>query len=150
MKEEIANKSIQTQAIEPMSLALSYTEVKQKITDGLVNLKTKNKTKSIKNIIRDNCFTVFNIINCFFALIILILSIKNVSYVVNLSFMGLVISNTIIGIYQEIKAKHIIDKLSLVSEAKVIALRDDREEIISIYDIVVGDVLMFSAVNRYG
>ncbi len=122
---------------------LSYNEVKDKIKKGKFNYDTSVKTKSIKDIIKTNLFTLFNLLNFVLALaIILVKSYKN------LLFLGVVISNTIISTIQEINAKRTIDKLSLIAQSKVKVIREGKEEKIEINDIVIDDIVKLSIGNQ--
>lgn len=59
--------------------------------------------------------------------------------------MGIVISNTVIGIIQEIRAKKTIDKLSLVSASKAKVIRESKEVEVNTEDIVLDDIIKFSS-----
>jgi len=63
----------------------------------------------------------------------------------NTLFMGVVLSNTAIGIIQEIRSKRTIDRLSLISAPRAHLLRDGEEKILPVSDIVVGDVMLLSS-----
>lgn len=115
---------------------LSSSEVLKLKEQNLVNYKSDVKTKSIGQIISGNFFTLFNFLNFALALAIFFTG----SYK-NLLFLGVVFCNTIISAIQEIRSKLTIDKLSLMNESKTIVIRDDKEENISIYDIVLGDII---------
>ena len=122
---------------------LSYDEVKKRIKQGKINYDTSVKTKSIKDIVKTNLFTLFNLLNFVLALaIILVKSYKN------LLFLGVVISNTIISTIQEINAKRTIDKLSLIAQSKVKVIRNGKEEKIGINDIVIDDIVKLSTGNQ--
>ena len=94
-----------------MYQGLNDKQVEQRIKEGLINKETKIQTKSIKNIFKTNICTLFNFLNLFLGLLILIIG----SYK-NLLFLGTIFFNTTIGIIQEIKSKKIIDKLSLITQ----------------------------------
>lgn len=115
---------------------LSSKEVLELREKGLINYKTDVKTKSIGQIISTNFFTLFNILNFVLALAIFFTG----SYK-NLLFLGVVFCNTVISTVQEIRSKITIDKLSLLNENKTIVIRDGKEKKISIYDIVLGDIV---------
>lgn len=86
---------------------LSDKQILDRKNTGLVNKDVSIPTKTIPRIIKDNLFTLFNLINFFLAAaIIYVGSFKN------LLFMGVVISNLIISTYQEIRAKK--DRKSVV------------------------------------
>lgn len=118
-------------------LGLSDENVEIRVKRGLVNEEAVVKTKSIRRIIKDNLFTLFNLINFILAgAVIYTGSFKN------LLFMGVVISNLIIGIIQEIRSKKTIDKLSILSASKVNVLRNGRISEININSLVKDDVII--------
>ena len=96
-----------------MKKGLSNLEVEERVSKGLVNTLSTPRTKSIKQIILFHTFTLFNLLNLSLGLLIILVG----SYR-NLLFLGVVFCNTIIGIVQEVKAKKIVDKLSLISAKK--------------------------------
>lgn len=122
---------------------LSIEEVNIRKEKGLVNYDTTIKTKSINLIILLNIFTLFNILNFFLAILVFIYgNIKN------LLFIGVVISNTLISIIQEIRTKKAIDKLSIISCIKVDAIRDGKKQKININQIVKDDILVLEIGNQ--
>ena len=126
---------------------LSTGEVEERIKNGFNNYDDSPKTKSVKEIIRDNVFTYFNFLNlCLgFAVFMAGLLSGRVFYgLKNCLFLGVVIVNSIISITEEIASKKIIDKLSVVSESKVIAIRDGKEVEISLDSLVMDDVIRLS------
>ena len=89
---------------------LSSIQVQKRKLEGLHYIDKTNKTKTIPEIILKNMITPFNILNAFLAFAVLLCgSFKN------LLFMGVVICNTLISTIQEIHAKRLIDKLSLLN-----------------------------------
>lgn len=115
---------------------LTSQQVQERVNQGKVNTDTTVKTKSVKRIFYDNIFTLFNAVN----IILLIMVILSGSYK-NALFMGVVISNTAIGIFQEIRSKKSVDKLSILVSKKAVVLRDGKEQEIFIEDIVLDDVI---------
>ena len=106
---------------------LSSEQVAQRVRDGLSNADEGIKTKTEKQIILENTFTFFNILNFVLALFVLLVgSFKN------LLFLGVIFSNIIIGSFQGIRAKRTIDKLSHVRTEGFCAARrktaDDTRE----------------------
>ena len=108
--------------------------------DGLVNIDTTVKTKSILEIMANNIFTLFNFLNLGLGLAIFLVG----SYK-NLIFLGVVICNTLISIIQEIRSKMIIDKLSIISATKVKVIRNGLEQMIKIDEIVLDDIIEASS-----
>ena len=118
---------------------LNTEEVQQRIAEGKVNAASTVKTKSIKQIFIDNIFTVFNGINVFlFILLMLVGSYKN------LLFIGVVLFNTVIGIVQEIRSKQSVDKLTILTESKQNVLRDGKTVQLSKDEIVLDDIILLS------
>ncbi len=122
---------------------LTKKEVEIRKEKNLVNYDTTVPTKSLKQIIESNIFTLFNILNFGLALaLILVKSYKNIM------FLGVVFCNTIISIIQEINAKRTIDKLSIISATKSRVLRDSKLEEIENSEIVLDDILYLSLGNQ--
>lgn len=122
---------------------LTNEEVQERINNNQINHDTTIKTKSIKDIFKTNICTLFNFLNLFLGLIILLVG----SYK-NLLFLGTILCNTTIGILQEIKSKKTIDKLSLVSEKVAKVLRNKQEIIIPVVDIVKDDIILLEIGNQ--
>ena len=122
---------------------LTQNEVEERIKSGKVNYDTSVKTKSVKKIIIENTFTLFNFINL--ALAFLVFSVKSYK---NLLFLGVVISNTLISIIQEIRSKKTIDKLSILASTKVECIRSGKINKIGINEIVIDDILQFETGNQ--
>ena len=114
---------------------LSTSEVEKRIKDGKVNYDTTTPSKSIKQILIENTCTLFNFINLVLAVLVIIVG----SYK-NILFLGVVISNTLISTIQEIRAKKIVDKLSIISSSKAKVIRDGKRSDISINEVVLDDV----------
>ena len=131
---------------------MNYTDIDTGLTKKQVEIRKKQKlvnynsevpTKGIKEIIRDNIFTLFNLLNLVLGLLIFLVG----SYK-NLLFLGVVICNTLISIFQEIRAKIEIDKLSIIAETKVHVKRDEKENTIGINEIVIDDIINFKVGNQ--
>lgn len=119
---------------------LKHEEVEEKIKQGKSN-KVKIKTnESILKILRKNIFTYFN----FIFLILTILLITSHSYR-NLTFLGIIITNILIGIIQQIRSKITLDKLSLLDKNKYTVIRDGKEEEIDSDNLVEGDFIILEA-----
>lgn len=121
------------------SLSLSDEKITEHKNSGKVNTDTSVPTKSIKRIFYDNIATLFNILNIIlFLLLILVGSYKN------LLFMLVVTSNIVIGIFQEIRSKKSVDKLSILVSKKVKAIRNKQEVEVAIEELVLGDIIYLS------
>lgn len=122
---------------------LTSKEVKERIQKGKVNYDTTTPSKSIKQILIENTCTLFNFIN-----IILGVAIVLVGSYKNLLFLGVVVCNTLISTIQEIRAKKIVDKLSVISSSKAKVIRDGKEKEIHINDIVLDDLIIYELGNQ--
>ena len=126
-----------------LTVGLTKEQVEKRISDHLVNFNTNVKTKSTKQIIRENAITLFNIIN-----VILACAIIFVGSYKNLGFILIIVINTVISTFQELHSKKVIDQLSVISEAKVKVLRDGKEEEITLEEIVLDDLILLGMGNQ--
>ena len=118
---------------------LTAEAVRERVQKGLHNADEGIKTKTEKQIILENTFTFFNILNFVLAFFVLLVgSFKN------LLFLGVIFSNAAIGSFQGIRAKRTIDKLSLISAPKATVVRDGALQGIAVHEIVLDDVMQFS------
>ena len=104
---------------------------------GRGNQQPKSKDGGVGDILRRNVLTLFNMLNVILALLLL----GTGSYR-NMLFMGVVVSNALIGTIQELRAKRTHDRLQLLSRSQVSVLRDGREVHLSPDDLVEGDVAL--------
>ena len=137
------NRTEGTEQAEQTSLWLTSEQVAERVAAGKVNGRQDLQTKSLGRIVRDNVCTLFNALN--FILAILILVTSGGKSWNNVLFMGIVFFNLFVGIFQEIKAKKTIEKLSLISAPKVKVLRDAEERIIPVEQLVLDDVMILEA-----
>ena len=122
---------------------LSLQDVEARRQQGLVNVNADVKTKSIGQIVAQHCLTLFNGLNLALALaLVLVGSFKN------MMFMGVVFSNTAIGIFQEIRSKRMVDRLAIVVSNKARVIRDGRKQEIAVEEIVKDDLLHLSRGNQ--
>lgn len=119
---------------------LTSAQAEEKAANGESNGSLDVKTKSVGRIFRDNIFTLFNLINVILAALVALVG----SYR-NMLFMGVVLSNTAIGIFQEIRSKRVLDKLSLLSAPRAHLIRDGVETELPVSDIVKEDIMLLSA-----
>ena len=127
---------------------LSSKQVEERFNDGRYNYDDTPKTKTIKEIIKSNFFNYFNFLNLILGISAFVAGIIKDNLLFGLKnclFMGVIIVNSVISIVEEIMSKRIIDRLSLLSEAKVNVLRDGKKESLSKDQIVLDDILLLSA-----
>ncbi len=122
---------------------LTDEQVKQRIESNLVNHDTTVPTKSVKRILYENFFTLFNLLN-----LVLAVAIFAVGSYKNMLFLFIVIINTAISTIQEIHSKRVVDKLSLMATSKVNVIRNSKKQNISIYELVLDDIVEFHTGNQ--
>lgn len=118
---------------------LTSAQAEQHIAEGLGAGQAGNTGKSEKEIILRHTLTFFNLV----FIVLAVLLIVGKSTVMNMGFLGVVVVNTVIGIFQEIRAKRAVDKLSLVARRPVKIVRDGRVQDIAPEDIVRDDIAEF-------
>ena len=121
-------------------IGLTDEEVNERINKGLKNYVVKVKSKSIKKILKDNCITVFNILN-----VCLSLSVFLVGSVKNGLFICFVTINTLIGIIEEVKAKITLEKIKILVKNCATVIRNGEEKEIDANDIVLDDVIKYTS-----
>ena len=121
---------------------LSSEDVSYMKSVGKINTAKNPTNKSYGRIIFDNVFTFFNIL--MFAIAGILLLIVGPQVVTNLMFLGIIISNLLIGTIQECKSKHTIEKLKLLNDSKVKVKRNGKEEDILPSEVVLDDIVILS------
>ena len=120
---------------------LTSEEVKQRVQLKKTNKVKKVVGKSYLSIFVGNLCTFFNLLG----FIVFIISLIAHSGLANMTFIVIIVANTAIGIFQEIRSKIAVEKLSLVSEPTALVVRDGVEQTIKTKDIVLDDILLYSA-----
>ncbi|NED86604.1 HAD-IC family P-type ATPase [Streptomyces sp. SID11233] len=115
---------------------LTAAEVAERIARGEVNDVPVRSSRSVREIVRANVFTRFNlIIGVLWVIMLFVAPIQD-------SLFGFVIiANTGIGIVQEWRAKKTLDSLAVIGEAKPTVRRDGVAAEISTSEIVLGDLV---------
>lgn len=122
-----------------LETGLTSVQVADRIAEGLDNKSKFRPSKTYGQILYDNTFTFFNMLN-----FVLALCIAFVGSYKNLLFMGVVTCNILIGTVQEIRAKRTIEKLSLIASPHVKVIRDGTEQEIPVESVVQDDILVLS------
>lgn len=120
---------------------LSSSEVEQRTKQGLVNKVSKKVTKSIWQILLDNVFSFFNLI---YIVIGIFMAIANLP-LSNFFFLLPVLSNVIIGVITDVRARIAVDKLKLIVDPQVTVVRDGKEVKLPIEKVVLHDVVVYGA-----
>ena len=119
---------------------LSSEQVKERIEHGLVNKPKKTVTKSYFEIIVKNIFTLLNLLLIAVAAVLLAYGFYK-----RVFFLGILVLNIGISLFQDIKARILVDRLSLVSSPRAIVVRDGEEKEIQFNEIVLTDVIRIKA-----
>lgn len=119
---------------------LTNKQVEERIKDGKVNKVEDNKTRTNWEIIRDNACTLFNLFNLLIA--IALIAVKAYT---NLAYMLIIVVNIIIGVVQEIHARNLVQKLSVLKVSKANVIRDGKEKEINIDEIVIDDLIVLDS-----
>lgn len=122
---------------------LTKEQVEQRIHEGLINTPVEPPSKTVPDIIKSNVFTYFNLV---FAVIAVLLIIAGSFR--DLTFLPIVIANTVIGIVQEIRSKNVLDKLTVLNAPKSRVIRDGSEMVIPSSELVLDDMVIFAAGNQ--
>ncbi|MCI5858621.1 MAG: HAD-IC family P-type ATPase [Blautia sp.] len=122
---------------------LTEAEVENQVHMGRVNQTGENIFKTNKEIIRDHTLTYFNFLNLFLGILILVSGQFK-----NITFMGVIIINTLIGIVQEMKVKKLVDKLAVITASKAAVIRDGEAKEIDIHEVVVKDTMVLTTGNQ--
>ena len=137
-KEDTAPSDVERYTPDP-SHGLTAEQAAQRCRAGLDNRAVNPPSKTVGQIILSNILTFFNLI--FFALagcLILVGSYKN------LMFLLVVVANILIGIVQEIRAKRVIDRLTLLTAPHATVIRGGAELILPTEELVLDDVALFA------
>ena len=119
---------------------LSQEEVNERVKKCQVNTAVQAPTKTIGEIVRSNSLTYFNFVFLFLAtLLFLVRAYKD------MSFLPLIFINSLIGILQELRAKQILDKLSVLNTPKIKVVREAKEQEIWTYKLVLDDIIILEA-----
>ena len=135
------------QTVEPIRAdvrqGLTSAQATLRMESGLDNTAPASLSKSTGRIIRDNVFTPFNFLFCFLALCLLAVG----SYG-DMLFLGIIFLNTIIGIVQEIRVKHGLEKISLLNTATVTVIRDGKRLCLPAEQLVRDDIIFLRTGNQ--
>ena len=117
---------------------LNDTQIEERQLRGLTNYQDNSISKSYLKIFTSNIFTLFNLVNIFLVCLIIIFN----GQLKNMLFAGIALVNLVIGIFQEIRSKRALDKLSLVSAPSIDVVRNGQIVSISTDQIVIDDVII--------
>ncbi|MHC5372809.1 HAD-IC family P-type ATPase [Enterococcus sp. LJL120] len=119
---------------------LTLAEISQAQKSGHVNQSASTTLKSTKDILRENIFTLFNLLNVVLAALVVWVGSPQ-----NALFLMVMIINSGIGIFQELRSKKTIDSLAILAKVPVVAVRNAQFTSLSEEEILLGDTLFLQA-----
>ena len=124
-------------------IGLTSEEVRERIDKELTNHTDISTQKTVGQIVKSNLLTYFNLI--FLILTVLLCIVGSFR---NLTFLPVIIGNTVIGIFQELRAKKTLDKMSMLNAPHSIVVRDGEQQQIQSEELVKDDIIILSAGNQ--
>lgn len=126
-----------------VNTGLTSEQVESRKAGGYDNKPVESPSKSVKEIFTGNIFTGFNLLFAILsALLIAVGSYRD------LTFMPIIIANTLIGIIQELRSKSVLDKLTMLNAPVTSVIRDGSEISVPSKDLVLDDIAVFRAGNQ--
>ena len=121
-------------------IGLTDEQVEERKSLGAVNIAAKPNSVTVKGIICGNIFTYFNLIFAVLAALLLIVRAYS-----GLSFMPIIIINTLIGIIQQIRSKRTLDMLNMLHAPHAVLIRNGKQIEVPTEEAVLDDIAVFSA-----
>ncbi len=115
---------------------LTDAEVAERVASGRVNANTDVRTKTVRQIVAEHALTLFNGVNLALALLVLLTGQYR-----NMLFMLVVAANLLIGVAQEVRAKRMVDKLTILTQKEVGVIRSGGERMVAPSELVVDDLM---------
>ena len=127
-----------------MSLkGLTSLEVEERIRQGKINKNLAETDRPVWEIVKRNTFTFFNLIFAVIAVLISLVQAWN-----QLIFLPIIVINTVVGIYQEIRAKRYLDEMTLLHAPQSTVIRNGKQEKIASDDLVEEDIIILKTGNQ--
>jgi cation-transporting ATPase E len=122
-------------------VGLTPEQVAERQEEGFVNKSPKKVTKTYWQIFCDNFFSFFNMVFFGIAILMAIAQIRITSYF----FLLPIFSNIILGLITDIRARRLVDKLRLVTDPRVVVIRDKKQTEIPVDEVVLSDIGVLSS-----
>lgn len=138
--KQLSGSTLARQASEDGALAgLSEQEAARRLA-ARGRVRGGGESRSYTSIVRANVLTVFNAILAAFGAVTLIFGDWR-----DALFLGVIVANSGIGITQEVRAKHALERLSLIVAPYATVRREGSSRKLSVTEIVAGDVVLLAA-----
>lgn len=139
-----SNEKIDINRITPNAdYGLTDKQVEKYKKNGWSNETVKPPVRTAKEIVAENIFTYFNLI---FLILTLLLCLVNSFR--NLTFLPIIIANIFIGIIQELRAKKVVDKLTMLNVPQAMVVRNGEVTQVNAEDLVLDDIVIFKTGNQ--
>lgn len=119
---------------------LSFEQVKEREKVNATNQAVDSATKSVREIIKSNVFTYFNLIFAILAVLLIAVGAFR-----DLTFLPIIVANTCIGIIQEVRSKKVLDDLSLLHTPKAVVIREGQKKEMPAEQLVLDDIVLLGA-----
>ena len=123
-----------------MVSGLSNKEVDARKRKGQANIQPDRSAKSTKDIVKENVLTYFNLIFAVLAVFVILVGDYR-----SLTFLFVVVANALIGIIQELHAKNVLDRLSLLNQPTAIVIREGERRKVPTQELVLDDCIELTA-----
>lgn len=123
-----------------VNIGLSQQQAAQYQSAGWGNEPVEAQSKTVMQIIKSNLFTYFNLV--FAVLAVLVICAGSFR---SLTFLPVVLANMLIGIVQEIRAKQVLDQLTMLNAPKATAVREGELCELPSEALVLDDIVIFQA-----
>ena len=141
--EEIAGRTAVPVAKVSFRTGLSRSQVEERMEGGWDNAPVDDCSRTTREIIRSNLLTYFNLI--FLVLAVLLCVVGSFR---DLTFLPVIVVNTLIGIVQEIRAKKVLEKMNMLGAPKATVVRDGKVWTVASEQLVRDDIVVFRAGNQ--
>ena len=124
----------------PVLVGLGEAEVATRVERGEVNKADIKTDKTKREIVLSNVCTYFNLIFLIISILLIVVGSFR-----NLTFLPIIIGNTVIGIVQELRAKKTLEKMNLLNAPHTDVLREGKLQNILSQELVKDDIVLLSA-----
>jgi cation-transporting P-type ATPase E len=119
---------------------LTAAEVAERVADGRVNVVPKAPSRTLSQIVRANVLTPINLV--IGVMLVLVVVARGIGP--DMLFAGVIVSNSVIGIVQEVRARAALGRLAVLTEPRACALRDGARADLAIEQVVADDLLVLA------
>jgi cation-transporting P-type ATPase E len=119
---------------------LSAAEVAERVADGRVNVVPPAPSRTAAQIVRANVLTPINLI--IGVMLVLVFISNGISP--DMLFGGVIVSNSVIGIVQELRARAALERLAVLTEPTACVVRDGEQVELGVEEVVADDLLVLA------